>query len=462
MQKFALLLLVAISALAAEDPIANTATKELPAKGIPGAVVVIVRDGQIAYGQGFGRLSAERDTPMTADALFRVGSCTKMITALTAVSLANEHGIPLDAAVGRYVSGLSPRLSQVTLQQLLTHTAGIHDEIVATPLEQHADESELLREVRSWTDATFFTDPGDIFSYSNLGFVLIGAFIEQVSGHRYADEVTARVLRPLGITDATFRPETAVTYPFAQGHIGLRSEAPKVVRPIKTDVRHWPAGFLWASAVDYARVAIALMDHGMIDGKQALDRGVVDAVITPRVAMPEIKDLRYAFGLIVAEQNGVETVGHGGRMEGYNALVTTIPARHAAVIVFTNRMDTGAPATRNEALKLVAPELIREPEKESPPATVNGAELAGVYVNGAERVVVGESAGGLTMSVDARHGALRATDVDRFSWAFTNDEEKRSANAVVVFVRRAGAVRYVVFGERAYRRSGSATKRVSR
>ena len=233
MQKFALLLLVAISALAAEDPIANTATKELPAKGIPGAVVVIVRDGQIAYGQGFGRLSAERDTPMTADALFRVGSCTKMITALTAVSLANEHGIPLDAAVGRYVSGLSPRLSQATLQQLLTHTAGIHDEIVATPLEQHADESELLREVRSWTDATFFTDPGDIFSYSNLGFVLIGAFIEQVSGHRYADEVTARVLRPLGITDATFRPETAVTYPFAQGHIGLRSEAPKVVRPIR-------------------------------------------------------------------------------------------------------------------------------------------------------------------------------------------------------------------------------------
>ena len=75
--------LVAATAPAATDPIESTAIREIQERHVPGVVIVVVRDGHVDYSRGFGRASEERDGPVTPDMLFRVGSCTKMVTALT-------------------------------------------------------------------------------------------------------------------------------------------------------------------------------------------------------------------------------------------------------------------------------------------------------------------------------------------------------------------------------------------
>lgn len=451
--------LVAATAPAATDPIESTAMREIQERHVPGVVVVVVRDGHVDYSRGFGRASAERDTPVTPDMLFRVGSCTKMVTALTALSVAREHGIRLDAPIGKYVSGLAPMIGRTTLEQLLTHTSGLSDEIVATPIEEHGDESELLPEVRSWKDSLLFTQPGDIFSYSNLGFVLVGAFIEQVTGKRYADAVAERVLVPLGMTDATFRLPIAMTFPLAQGHIGRPGDPPAIVRPIRTDARHWPAGFLWASALDYARLITALMNHGMLEGRQVLPRSDVEAVTAPHVPMPEDDLAHYGYGLIIRDRDGVHSFGHSGRAEGYGAWITAVPDRNAAVILFQNRMDTSLSATRDAAVKLIAPALAEAPAQHENNATHDPiADFTGTYANGATRITVAGAGGSLTMTVPAyggfpgRKGNLEPAEHDRFVYVWKSDQGN-SGHTPTTFVRdAAGRVKYMAMSERAFRR----------
>jgi CubicO group peptidase (beta-lactamase class C family) len=344
----------------------------------------------------------------------------------------------------------------VTLAQLLSHTAGFKDVIVATLIDQDADETDLIREVRSWNDSVFFAEPGDVFSYSNLGFVLAGAFVADVASKPYSDVVTERVLKPLGIHDATFKPEEAVTHPFADGHTGRRGDPPRVVRPIKTDTRHWPAGFLWASALDYARIAIALMNHGMIDGRQALDPEVVAAVQQPHVRLWGRRDVSYGFGLDVSDMGSVRELSHNGRMDGYGSDIWMLPQLNQAVVLLRNRLDTSPRQTIAALRKMLLPS--NTPPPNAGPAEAYATpldELTGPYVNGDRTVIISATASGLTMTDTEgdRRGTLRPVAKDRLEFAYSSALTSDSGRAPVFVVRDSTSqIKYVATGGRAFRR----------
>ena len=107
-----------------------------------------------------------------------------MFTAALLTSLAEEGKIKLDEPIGKYVRGLSPKLSRVTSQQLLSGTAGLID---GEPLYGPQDESALAKTVRSWNDDIFFLEPGKLYSYSNLGFIIAGLVAEEIGSKSYAD-----------------------------------------------------------------------------------------------------------------------------------------------------------------------------------------------------------------------------------------------------------------------------------
>ena len=200
--------------------------------------------------------------------LFRAGSIYKMLTAAVLVGLADEGKIALDAPLEESVPGLAPRLSRLTADQLLSHTAGLIDPARICCAQ---DERALAAQVRAYRDEDyFFTDPGRIFSYSNTGYIIAGFLIEQLSGELYADAMQHRLFGPLGMRHTTFRPTIAMTFPLSQGHDGEGRAAPTVVRPFVNNVGDWPAGFAYTNVGDLSRFAIALMNRGKIDGKQVL------------------------------------------------------------------------------------------------------------------------------------------------------------------------------------------------
>ena len=305
----------------------------------PGAAVAIVSGDSVIFAKGFGVASVETGDPVTPDMLFRLGSTTKMFTAATLVTLAQEGKLDLNQPVGTYLENIAPKLARVTAAQLLSHTAGIVDD---APMFGSHDDSALAANVRSWKDAYAFAEPGRIFSYSNPGFVLAGYLAEVVSGKPYADAVAEQVLRPLGMTRSTFRPTVAMTYPLAQGHSVSESGAPTVVRPAADYAGAWPAGSLYSSADELARWVIAFMNDGRLDGKQVLSKALITRLSTP-VAAPPGGAVRYAFGLELREDRGIRWVEHAGSRTGYGSLIRMAPDRRFAVILLANKSGASLP-----------------------------------------------------------------------------------------------------------------------
>ncbi len=365
---------------------------------IPGATVAVVANGRVIYAEGYGLANVESQAPMTATMLLRVGSVTKMVTGATAAIMAQQGTLDLQAPIGRVVPELSgKRVGAVTAHQLLTHHAGWLDNAVPYGRMGEGALGEVMREV---TDTLFFTEPGRTFSYSNPGFSMAGYVAEVAGKQRYAALVQSLVLGPLNMTRSTFKPLEALTYPIAMGHARAPGDSVRVVRPMTENTAQWASGFLFSTAPELGRFAIALMDSGRVDGHQRIPREAVTQLTTGHVRHPGAAGLdsaRYGYGLVIARRGAERVWTHGGAINGYASAVTMLPDRRAAVIILTN-VDGGAlPAVADAAFRLSAGVTLRPAPAPPAPRAPSAAErvaLAGVYRMGrraVELTVVGDS-----------------------------------------------------------------------
>jgi CubicO group peptidase (beta-lactamase class C family) len=385
----AVIFLTAVSVAAQEAPavsalksaIEQSVSQHLKDDHLPGAAIAIVEDDHVAWAKGFGVASVETNAPVTPDMLFRMGSTTKMFTAATLVSLAEEGRLDLNAPIGRYLKGVAPCLAKVTAHQLLTHTAGITD---VAPMFGSHDDSALAANVLSWKDDYCFTEPGKIFSYANPGYVLAGYLAETIAGKPYADVVAEHIFQPLGMTHSTFRPTVAMTFSLAQGH----DDKMQIVRPAADYAGAWPAGSMFSNVNDLARWVIALMHEGKLEGKQVLSRKLVAKLTTPYVDMPQ--DARYAYGLEITGAGDDLTWVHAGNRTGYGSLIEMSPRRGTAMIALGNR--TGA-NFGGSGLEKRLPATSRKPRPSPVP---------GNYTNGRETVRVESADGTLTVIQDGK------------------------------------------------------------
>jgi CubicO group peptidase (beta-lactamase class C family) len=196
----------------------KVALEELQETETPGAAVAVVSGERVVVGKGFGESNVETHAHVKPEMLFRLGAPTKVLTAAVLVMLAEEGKIRLDEPIGAYVKGLSPKIAQVTTHQLLTHTAGLKDE---SPMYGRHDESALADTVRSWKDDYFVSGPGQKFSHSNPGYWLAGFVVEQLTGKPFADQLKERLFDPLGMSNTTFRPTIAMTFPIVTPYFTL-------------------------------------------------------------------------------------------------------------------------------------------------------------------------------------------------------------------------------------------------
>ena len=352
----------------------KTVLEELKETNTPGATVAIVSSDRIVYSKGFGISNVETGAPMTPDMLFRIGSTTKMFTATALVTLAEEGRIKLEEPIANYVKDLSPKIGTLTVHQLLTHTSGMIDE---APMYGDHDDTAMARVIRSWKDDQLFIEPGKIISYSNPGYWLAGFVAESVVGKPYADLMSERLFKPLGMTRTTFRPTMAMTYPLAQGHNANGKSEPTVARPFADNSASWPAGSMFTNVFDLSRFVIAFMNDGKLDGKQVLQPSVIAKLSTPRIRIPTSSTEKYGYGLMISEYRGVHVVEHGGSRSGYGSIIKMVPESRFAVIVLGNRTGVALNKTAEKAMELMLPLKPKEADKPKPELPMSESEMAG-------------------------------------------------------------------------------------
>lgn len=401
----------------------RTALEELKSRNTPGAAIAVIRDGRVAYTKGYGVASVESGAPVTPEMLFRLGSTTKMMTAASLVSLALKGKLKLDAPIGEIVKGLDPAIAAVTPHQLLSQSAGIRD-FAATLISN--DEDALGRQIKTWKSDIFFTGPGKIYSYSSPGYWLAGFVAEQAGGKLYADVMEQEVFKPLGMTRSTLRPLVAMTYPCAVGHRVDGRSGPVVIRPAFNNTAMWPGGSVYSNVQDLVRFAIALMDHGKVDGAQAIPAAVVEALSIPRILLPGSADVYYAYGLMSYSHRGVPVITHGGASTGYGSTILIAPEQRFAVIIITNKSGEALYQTREKAMEMILPLKAseQEPSPTFPPLT--SAEintLSGVYLHAPQKWEIFSVAGQLRIKYENQESDLIRTGASSYRFGAAGDDE---------------------------------------
>ncbi len=286
--------------------------------GMPG-VLAQVRDGRRTWNLAAGVADIESGRPVRPWMRHRVGSITKTFTATTVLMLVGERRIRLDAPIGRYL----PRLvrgelgRQVTVRMLLNHTSGIGDYDTALVTGLPAIEELRTRTispgelVRIGLAQPRTNEPGAAWAYSNTNYVLLGLLIEKVTGHRYADEVYRRILRPLHLrhtylpgTDPYIRgPHMAAYIPWSDG--GLRDFS--VFNMSWT----WATGDLISTAADLNRFYRALLTGRLLD-RRLLAQMMTTVPVDPN----DPEGAGYGLGIFwIATPCGIRW-GHNGAVIG--------------------------------------------------------------------------------------------------------------------------------------------------
>ncbi|MBO9711618.1 serine hydrolase domain-containing protein [Sphingomonas sp.] len=285
---------------------------------LAGAVVVVVKDGQVMTARGFGYADVAKKTPVDPyKTLFRPGSVSKLVT-WTAVMQQVEAGkINLDADINTYLDfKIPPRGGQpITMRQIMTHTAGFEEAIKDLIGYDGSKVMPIDAYLKRWTPHRIF-DAGTTPAYSNWATTLAGYVVQRVSGMKFDDYVDQRIFAPLQMQYATFRqplPKQLAPY-MAQGY-------PKASEPAKPFeiVQPAPAGSLSASGVDMAKFMIAHLNNGagLLRPETAamMHDSPLDKV-NPRSLIPPLN--RMELGFFETNINGREVIAHLGDTENFH------------------------------------------------------------------------------------------------------------------------------------------------
>ncbi len=315
----------------------------LDRSGIAGAVVVVVRDGQVVTSRGYGVADTASARPVDVDdTLFRVGSVSKVFTATAVLQLVEQGRIDLDADVRRYLDFPLPLRFEppVTMRHLLTHTAGFEERLRG--LLTLGEGSEDLRATLAVDPPEQVFAPGTTPAYSNYGYGLAGYVVQRVSGMPFDEYVQRNVLDRAGMASSSF------AQPLPTGLRGRLSQAygtsADPAAPFET-VRPAPAGSLAASPADMGRFMIAeLAEPGSLLAPATRDlmrRPGLDAGSLGALA----EGPRMALGLFDESRNGRRIVGHGGDTQFFHSHLQLYPEERTGVFVTTNSSGRGATDT---------------------------------------------------------------------------------------------------------------------
>ena len=311
----------------------SVVTAELRAQKIPGLSLGVMRRGKIVKAKGYGLASVELSVPVTPRSLFQTGSVGKQFTATAVMMLVEAGKIGLDDRIVQWFPEAPVAWREITVRHLLTHTSGIPD--------YGAEESTMGKGVvdfhRAYTEdelvRTFAAlplefQPGDKWSYSNTGYVLLGALIRRVTGEFYGDYLQEHIFRPLGMTSTRIISETDIIPNRSAGYrlVGGQIKNQEWVDP---SLNTTADGALYSSVPDMAKWDEALY------GEKLLKRASLEQMWTPG-KLNDGKSYPYGFGWRVDSVNGHRRVWHSGAWQGFTMSIQRYVNDGLTVVVFTN------------------------------------------------------------------------------------------------------------------------------
>lgn len=354
---------------------------------VAGATVAWMRGDQVQAAAA-GVVNRGTGVQATPDSLFQIGSITKVYTATLITQLVDEGRIDLDAPAVKYLPDLQfgdpVQTLKVTIRHLLTHSSGVDGDYFE---DFGRGDDAIERYVAACRNLPFIFPLGEMWSYCNAGFVVLGRIVETMTGLTWEQALHDRLLAPIGAEHTVTLPEEALLHRTAAGHFGLVLDAP-VLSPVWGMPRaQAPAGATPCSTVEdllrFARLHLNGGKNG--EGKQIVSQASVAEMQRSQVDLPPQPGegaAHWGLGWMQFDWGGRRVIGHDGGTVGQNSSLRILPDEDFAVAVLTNTSPTGgalAARIMRWLFGLHSVEIPRRPEPPAMPPDIALAPYVGVY-----------------------------------------------------------------------------------
>ena len=316
--------------------------------GVPAVQIAVSRGGQIIYSEEFGVTDVIRATPATSRSLMQIGSVTKQFTAAAILRLVERGALTLDDRIEKFVPEFNPRGATITVRELLSHTSGLprnwYPPGAAVDFTLPVTRAQTIAALNA---QPFLSAPGTAWSYSNVGYILLGYAIESITGLSYVNFIHTELALPLALTDTGVCGTSNLPLPDGYGLINSSNGTIWVRLSAQHPSVPFSAGSLCSTASDLAR-----WSHLLATGQAMLPSSFATMTTPARLANNTVVQNGYALGVLAQSLLGHPIVWHDGAIDGFQSHLVYLSDQDIAVAVLTNGYP--APADGNPYFIAVA------------------------------------------------------------------------------------------------------------
>jgi serine beta-lactamase-like protein LACTB, mitochondrial len=312
---------------------------EIKRQEIVSLAVVVIDDGKIAWTKGYGFADRDKKAPVDpALTQFRWASISKSVTAIAALQLVEKGLLDLDVDIRTYVPEFPDKGAKITARDLLRHQGGIvhyaNGRVVRTERTYSTPHpfADVIVALDKFKDSPLINTPGTKYSYSTHGYILLSAVVERAGKQKFADQVTARIAKPLGMAD--FRPDyqwediphRAAGYTRQDGVINQRPNN-------RVEDVSWKlgGGGFTSPTIDLARFGLGLLQRKLVS--ESTER------LMWTINKPTIPDGADAYGLgffVISQPDGRTLVGHDGSQQNAKTALLLDPKARKGIALMTS------------------------------------------------------------------------------------------------------------------------------
>jgi CubicO group peptidase (beta-lactamase class C family) len=305
----------------------------------PGACILVAKGGEVIYRRAIG--SADLVTPMSTDAVFRIGSITKQFTAMAILQLVHDGKLNLTDELQTHLD-FPKKDWPITIEQLLTHTSGVpnYTDLPSFTPDNYGKDVSLAEVIATFKDLPLEFEPGTKWNYSNSGYILLGALVERMSGMSWEMYMSEQFFGPLGMG----RSSASATNGQLPGEVFGYQKGEKGWEPATPLSMTWPqgAGAIRCTVDDLFAWNTAVMTNKLVPAellsKAHTERKLKDGSAT-----------HYGYGWSFQNVQGSPTIEHNGGINGFVSASLYLPKEDIYVAVLCN--------SETDAVEVLAPQL---------------------------------------------------------------------------------------------------------
>lgn len=304
----------------------------------PGATALVAINGKVIYQKAFGKANLELDVNMSLNNVFEIGSLTKQFTAVSILMLVEQGKLKLDDDITKYIKDYPTHGHSITIHHLLSHTSGIGSFTSSDEWWNNRKKDYTKEEfINLFKKLPMPYAPGEKYLYSNTGYFLLGAIIEEISNKTYEEFIRENIFKPLEMNNTDYGSRSKIILKRASGYDneydkgGEKFNENETVNAEPISFIHWhSAGAIVSTVHD-----LFLWNRAIRNNKLISEENKIKAFTNYQ--LKDGKHTNYGYGWAIEDINGISSIEHNGGTMGFRTTIIYLPKEDVFVVVLSNQ-----------------------------------------------------------------------------------------------------------------------------